>query len=112
MSTIHGVNLLNVSTGATAPTATPATTPAAGSTASATATGVGSSAANSKGGSSAITSQSTQLQAIQSSLQIGAPIDFLKVDALKQAINSGTYTPDPSQIANGLISSATGFLSN
>jgi len=108
MSTINGVNLLNVNSGANTPAATTATTPAAG----ATTAGVGTHVASPAVTGSAITAQSTQLQAIQASLNIGAPIDLLKVSSLKSAIDAGTYIPDPSQIANGLISSATGFLTS
>eukprot|EP01037_Dinobryon_pediforme_P024464 gene24464-26269_t len=107
MSTINGVNLLNVTSGSNTQAATAATTPAAG----ATTAGIGTNVASPAIAGSAITTQSTQLQAIKASLDIGAPIDLLKVSSLKSAIDAGTYVPDASQIANGLIASATGFLS-
>jgi negative regulator of flagellin synthesis FlgM len=57
-----------------------------------------------------LSSMSTQLQALESSINEASGIDTGKVEALKQIINEGTYTISAETIANKLIASTQELL--
>ena len=57
-----------------------------------------------------LSSMSTQLQALEASINEASGFDAAKVEAITQAINDGNYTIDAETIANKLISSTQELL--
>jgi negative regulator of flagellin synthesis FlgM len=58
---------------------------------------------------SATTKISSQFKAIQSALGAGSTFDTEKVSALKGAVDSGNYSVDAGNIANGLVAASSSF---
>ncbi len=50
-----------------------------------------------------LTGEATSLQAIQRELSTAPAIDTARVDAVKQALESGSYRIDPQNIANRML---------
>lgn len=76
-----------------------------GATSQAPARGKGSATSSPKQDSVSLSDTSSQLQALETSVNQASGFDAAKVEAIKQAISEGRFKINPEQIADGLIAS-------